>query len=240
MFGKCVSAGVLACLGLSALAAHAEEVNRFGKTSQALAAFFSPKTAGPGWGGRYVGGSLGLGLGTSTQHYQRAGDHGTASLDPTGAGASLIVGQNWMMGDGFMLGLEGDLGLLSVSEPATDVFDGHIWSTNFGPLYATARGRAGYFVKDDVMLFATGGLAVTSVDDTSIGNTAGETAIERGLRPGLALGAGVEYQWDQQWTVRAEYMHMDFGEVSGRSANDEPYSFDASLGLWRIGASMRF
>ena len=240
MLGTVVRSGLLVCACLSASAAAAEEVNRLGKTSRALAAFLAPKSAAPTWAGRYLGGAVGWGFGSSTQHYERAGDHGAATLDPDGPVAAAVAGQNWLMGNAVMLGVEGEVGLLAAHQPATEVFDGHVWSSTIGPLYATARGRAGYFVQDDMMLFLTGGLSLAAMDDTSIGNTAGETAIESGLRPGLALGAGVEYLWDPQWTLRAEYLHMDFGSAAGRSANDEPYSFDTSIGLLRLGASMKF
>lgn len=240
MSGKRVLCSVLAFLCVSGSSAGAEEVNRLGKTSRELVAFFAPKPAATSWVGRYIGATLGWAFGSSTQHYDRAGDHGTATLEPDGPAAAVTLGQNWLVGDGLMLGVEGDLGLLNASQPATPVYDGHVWSSQMGPVYATARGRAGYFVQDDTMLFLTGGLAITTIDDTSIGNTEGETAIKRGLRAGLALGGGVEYQWDPQWTVRAEYMHMDFGTASGHSANDEAFSFEPTLGLWRIGASMKF
>lgn len=192
------------------------------------------------WSGRYIGATLGGGWGTATQHYERAGDHGTANLNTSGAAASLNAGYNWMASDNVLVGLEGDLGVMNIGHGTKTVFDGHNWSSNGGPLWGSLRGRAGYVFSDDIMAYATGGLAVASVDDTSIGNTAGETAIERGLRAGLALGMGVEYAWDDNWNVKAEFLHMDFGKANGRSANDEPYSFENNINILRVGASTLF
>jgi outer membrane immunogenic protein len=115
---------------------------------------------------------------------------------------------------------------MNVSEGATTVFDGHVWSSNFGPLWGTLRGRAGYLFSNDLLAYATAGLAVASIDDTSIGNTPGETAAEDGLRAGLVAGVGVEYAMDERWTLKAEFLHMDFGKESGQSSNAENYSFD--------------
>ena len=191
------------------------------------------------WQGLYVGASLGGGWGTSTQTYNRAGDHGTASLDPAGGAAALSVGYNWQVANNWVAGVESDLGIMNVSQGATTVFDGHVWSTDMGPLWGTMRGRAGYLFSNDLMAYATAGLAFASIDDTSIGNTAGETAAESGLRLGLALGVGVEYAMDETWSLKAEFMHMDFGDVSGQSANAEEYSFENSVNILRVGANMK-
>ncbi len=78
------------------------------------------------------------------------------------------------------------------------------------------------------------------MDDTSIGNTPGETAKEDGFRAGLALGVGVEYAMSDRWSLKAEYLHLDFAEVDGQSTNDEDYTFDSNVNIFRIGANMQF
>lgn len=199
--------------------------------------------AGPGevaWQGLYLGASIGGGWGTSTQNYDRAGDHGAASLDPAGGLVALNAGYNWRFSDNWVAGVEGDFGLMNVSQGATTVFDGHVWSTDYGPFWGTARARAGYLVTDDLLAYATGGLAMASIDDTSIGNTPGETATESGMRMGFVIGAGAEYALDERWSLKAEYLYMDFGEVSGQSTNSEDYSFSNDVHVLRVGANMHF
>jgi len=199
--------------------------------------------SGPGeyaWDGFYIGASLGGGWGSSTQMYERAGDHGVAELEPAGGAAAVTAGYNWRVGNNWVAGVEGDLGIMNVSEGATTVFDGHVWSSNFGPLWGTLRGRAGYLFSNDLLAYATAGLAVASIDDTSIGNTPGETAAEDGLRAGLVAGVGVEYAMDERWTLKAEFLHMDFGKESGQSSNAENYSFDNSVNILRVGANVAF
>jgi outer membrane immunogenic protein len=198
---------------------------------------------GPGefaWSGLYAGVSLGAAWGESTQNYDRAGDHGAATLEPSGGAASITAGYNWMLGPHWVAGIEGDLGIMNASQGATTVFDGHVWSSDIGPLWGTMRARAGYLVSDDVLAFATGGVAVADINDTSIGNTPGETAIEDGMRFGLAVGAGVEYAWNESWTLKAEFLHLNFAEADGQSTNAEDYTFDDHVNLLRVGANMRF
>jgi outer membrane immunogenic protein len=191
------------------------------------------------WAGPYAGASIGYAWGESEQNYDRAGDHGEATLEPDGAAAAITGGYNWMWDENFLFGLEADIGVINVSQGATEVFDGHVWSTNIGPFWGTFRGRAGYTM-DNILMFVTGGLVVASIDDTSIGNTPGETAKEDDLNVGWVIGGGVEYALDNSWTLKAEYLHMDFGRTDGQSANNEDYYFENEVDLIRFGANMRF
>lgn len=236
--GVAVVAAVCVC---SATAVKAENVNRIlkddGPGMQIVPA------SGPGdfaWQGLYIGASVGGGWGTSTQHYDRAGNHGVADLDLSGGAMALTGGYNWRMTDHIVGGLEADLGVMNVSKGTTTVFDGHNWSSDVGPFFGTLRARAGYLVSDRLLAYGTAGLAFAQIDDTSIGNTAGETAKENGMRAGLALGVGVEYAMSQAWSVKAEFLHLDFAQVDGLSDNNEDYSFDSNVNIFRVGANMQF
>ncbi len=191
------------------------------------------------WSGLYAGASIGFGWGEATQNYDRAGDHGAATLEPDGATGSAIAGYNWMLNDQWLVGVEGELGVLGVSQGATEVFDGHIWSSEFGPFMSTLRGRVGYAF-GDVVMYGTGGLALAGITDISIGNTPGETASEDNVRAGWAIGFGADYALDNDWRLRGEFLHMDFGRKDGLSDNAEAYSFDNSLNLLRVGLTRSF
>ncbi len=240
---KCVSglaAGFAMCV-VCAGGVQAESVNRVLKDDGPGMAIVPASASGDfAWQGLYVGASLGGGWGSSTQHYDRAGDHGVAELEPAGGLAAVSAGYNWRLGRSIVAGVEADLGIMNVSQGATTVFDGHVWSSNFGPLFGTLRGRAGYLVSEDLLAYATAGLALANIDDTSIGNTPGETAMENGMRAGFAVGFGAEYAMNEAWTLKAEFLHMDFGEVSGQSTNAEDYSFENSVSILRVGANIAF
>ncbi len=191
------------------------------------------------WTGLYGGISGGYVWGEATQFYDRAGDHGTATLDPEGFAGALTLGYNVQWPSGIVVGLEGDLGLMDVTSGEHEVFDGHLWSSDFGTLWGTLRGRAGMAFGNN-LVYGTGGLAFMDVSEVSIGNTPGETATADDLRTGWVLGAGIEHAWSPTASVKLEYLHMDFGTTDGRSANDEAFSFSETADLVRAGVNFKF
>ena len=191
------------------------------------------------WQGFYAGGSIGYGDGESVQRYDRNANHGLAKVEPDGVVFSATGGYNYMVTPHILAGLEGDLGVMALDSGRHTVYDGHRWKAEFGPFWGTVRGRAGY-VHNDWLLFGTGGLAFMQIDNKSIGNTAPETAIDDDFRAGWVVGAGVEYAINARWSGKFEYLHMDFGKFSGKSANNEDFYFKDKVDLFRVGVNYRF
>lgn len=89
--------------------------------------------------------------------------------------------------------------------------------------YSTFRGRIGFTPTPTWLLYVTGGLAVASINSSSnlaFGtdqfflsefNFAGSTTQTRG---GWALGVGGEWAFAPKWSLKAEYLYMDFGTFS--------------------------
>jgi outer membrane immunogenic protein len=200
---------------------------------------YEPESFKLPWHGPYVGASLGYGWGTSTQTYDRAGNHGDATTDPTGGAASLTLGYNYLISPSFMVGVEGDLGLMDISADDKIVYDGHVYKTTFGSTWGTVRARAGV-IFDRFLLYGTGGWAIMETDEVSIGNTPGETATNRSTRSGWVAGVGAEMAVSQNVTTKLEWLHMDFGTFNGYSANREDYSFKNEIDLIRVGLNYRF
>jgi outer membrane immunogenic protein len=78
----------------------------------------------------------------------------------------------------------------------------------------TVRGRVGGLVTDDLLLYATGGLAYGRVTHsgqfhyaTPVDYIVNDTATQ----VGWTVGAGVEYMIAQQWSVKGEYLYYDLG-----------------------------
>ncbi len=191
------------------------------------------------WTGLYAGLSAGRGWGQSTQSYNRNDNHGLAMTESDGMVGALTLGYNHQLSGGAVVGIEGDIGLLDVSADDKIVYDGHNYKTSFGPWWASVRGRLGY-AWGPVLLYGTGGVALMGVDEVSIGNTPGETAYNRDRRSGWVAGGGIEYAFGSRTTLKAEYLHMDFGRYSGFSANQEDYYFDNELDLLRFGLNYMF
>ena len=72
---------------------------------------------------------------------------------------------------------------------------------------------------DRVLLYATGGLAIADItntyDTTAFG---GGFASIGGTRTGWTAGGGAAFAVTNNWSVRAEYRHSDFGDVVDKSS----------------------
>ncbi len=166
-----------------------------------------------------------------------------ARLD--GAVAGVQAGYNRQI-NRWVLGVEGDIqwtdqrggvticpvvpGTAPVPCPGTT-------GTQFGsadyrmPWFGTLRGRAG-ITFDRVLLYGTGGLAVAEIKGSYVDGTVNPLAFSplaagtfETTRAGWVIGAGAEAAIGRNWSIKAEYLHMDFGNVNGSvSANGVPLS----------------
>lgn len=138
------------------------------------------------------------------------------------------IGYNWQVNQ-FVLGFEADAvgtGLKGGTGTARRDFGGGISQTitvDFGRMdwMASFRGRAGFAV-DRALFYVTGGGAVaefggsttTLVNVPAIGLPAGTFVATDGgktTRWGWTVGGGIEYAFNQNWSVAGEYRHTDFG-----------------------------
>ena len=84
---------------------------------------------------------------------------------------------------------------------------------------STVRTRFG-FVADKALIYATGGLAIgqisqtvsTSVYDGS--NISTWSREKTSVRFGYAVGGGIEYAFDKNWSARGQYIYYDLGTSS--------------------------
>lgn len=89
--------------------------------------------------------------------------------------------------------------------------------------YSTFRGRIGFTPTPTWLLYVTGGLAVASINSTSnlsygadqffISNHSFSGSTTQ-TRAGWALGVGGEWAFAPKWSLKAEYLYMDFGTFS--------------------------
>jgi len=87
--------------------------------------------------------------------------------------------------------------------------------------FATFRGRLGFTVTPNVLLYATGGAAWGEVE-SNLGLTAVTAAgvpftafgSSKTDRFGWTVGAGIEAMFATNWSAKIEYLYLDMGSIS--------------------------
>ncbi len=160
---------------------------------------------------------------------------GTGPLSATGFTGGVQAGYNWRYNN-VVLGVETDFDAfhLNASRTVSGLYPatfnasagqtftvGSSFSTDW---LFTFRGRIGW-ATPDWLLYATGGLAVTNL---KVANTFSDTngAIGGGSassdKVGWTVGAGVEHKLGQHWSVKAEYLYLNFGSVTANGVITNP------------------
>lgn len=203
--------------------------------------------------------------GASIANGSAVASSGTGRMSSAGFAGGVQAGYNWQLGN-TVFGAEGDFGAFDLrksvsangSFPVT--FLGNSYALREGmstDWLATLRGRAGVLVSPQVLLYGTAGLALTdfksssSYSDNAIGfafpggtgNGAGP-----GLRLGWTVGGGGEWLLQGGWSVKAEYLYLDFGSESFDvvTTNSAAYvqtmrvNADLKASLARVGINYRY
>ncbi|HZO47874.1 MAG TPA: outer membrane protein [Xanthobacteraceae bacterium] len=160
------------------------------------------------WTGLYVGVHAGYAWGELTSDANAAVDH-----EPSGGLFGGQIGYNWQSGQ-FVFGIEADLAYSTVKgDDGGVVPPGFTFAATSDMKYlGTVRGRLG-LAQDRVLFYVTGGFAWSKVDVgmTVVGvGSAGDTL----NLTGWTVGGGIEYAIAQNWTIRAEYLYVDFSKES--------------------------
>jgi outer membrane immunogenic protein len=247
----------------------------FGGLGGAMAADMAVKAApipvamGYNWTGWYVGlnggGAWGDRTGDLVAFDPIAALAVTAGGSPRHLGANhsggfggAQVGYNWQTTN-IVFGIETDIHGASIGDTSTLTFPGGggiLPSVSTGrdriDWFGTFRGRIG-FAANNVLFYGTGGLAYGGVRSTltnvftpsAAGNVFGSVS---DTRVGWAAGAGVEWGFAPNWTVKGEYLHIDLGSnnVTGFDPVNFPgfnlltYHFHHEFETVRVGVNYRF
>jgi outer membrane immunogenic protein len=150
------------------------------------------------WSGFYLGANGGGGWGTS--NWDSAG-----SFNVSGGVIGGTAGFNWQTGHA-VLGLEGDVDWSSLHGSTTTLCPAGCNSNN--DWLATVRGRAGYAF-DRFLPYVTGGLAVGDIRASTPGFAGASQT-----NAGWTVGGGLEFALTNNWTAKAEYLHVDLGNLN--------------------------
>jgi outer membrane immunogenic protein len=181
------------------------------------------------WTGFYIGANVGYG--SAHNDFTVVGVPGSENMNGIIGGGQL--GYNWQTG-AWVFGLEADF---QGSDQHANFAGGGLTETDSVPWFATFRGRIGYAVAPQWMLYVTGGGAV--VDFKAQATAPGGTATFESAQAGWTIGAGVEGAITRNWSWKAEYLHIDTGTVNTTIVG-LPASFRITDEIGRFGINYRF
>lgn len=219
---------VLAVAGLTTIASAADLPAVYTKVPVAPPVF--------NWTGLYIGGFAGSafadGNGVSSEAVNAIGGGYNGTVFPTsyGMNASFLgggtIGYNWQApNSSWVFGLEGEAGYLHLSGSAQDVNAARanlspidsVDSARLGDAYGVIAGRLGY-TWDRTLIYAKGGVAFVersaSFNDSCVGPGApgcggGFLVINSAnTQATYAVGAGIEYAFSNNWSLKGEYLYL--------------------------------
>jgi outer membrane immunogenic protein len=174
------------------------------------------ETSGFSWNGAYAGLQGG---------YQWSGvDDENDPFSANGLMGGVYGGYNFEVGQGFVLGLEGDANVKSASGSNDDT-----WYSN--PWDASLRLRAGVAF-DRFLAYGTGGVAVGKV------NVRDDNFKDSSTNLGWVAGLGIEAAMTDNVVGRAEFRHTDLGSES--YALTTPTEVSSSSNALLLGIGVKF
>ncbi|MCL2452214.1 MAG: porin family protein [Alphaproteobacteria bacterium] len=166
------------------------------------------------WTGFYMGGQVGYERGISSTHGMNDATGaivGQPDYNPDGFVGGIHHGYNYQISQ-LVIGYEGSLDGSTYRGSGLNNTGTILHSTNI-PFENSIRGRLG-LAWDRTLFFATGGAAFGRVQNTSTNSFNGFSDSFDDIRTGWTVGGGVEYAITNNWLVRTEYRHMDYGNIN--------------------------
>lgn len=167
------------------------------------------------WKSLYTGGHIGVGS------------------DQNGISGGALVGHNWQVKK-IVYGVEADVASLSGDKKGTV---GNASFSSDSDWTASVRGRVGYLISPDTLLYATAGVAWTNLDTTVTSN--GTRRRYSDTVTGFIIGGGVETQLDKDWSARIEYLYTKSQGITVKT-DDAAVEFDPDLHTVRLAFVYRF
>jgi outer membrane immunogenic protein len=207
------------------------------------------------WTGFYVGGTAGAAWGSSDPststlfngtyldltNVGAVNANGLQSIKPAGFTGGAEAGYNFQAGDVVAgvetdfeyLGLKGNAGSSALYPGFAPAAGFTINSSAHTDWLFTARPRLG-IASNNWLYYVTGGVAVTDLHGNFTFNdsfgVAAESASISNIKAGYAVGGGIEAGLWGNWSLKAEYLYVNFGSVSTASNNLTTTNFGALPG----------
>ena len=138
-----------------------------------------------------------------------------------------------MQRDRFVFGVEGDLQASDINA-SKDVAFGN--TTTDIDWFSTVRGRVG-IAAGPWLLYGTGGVALADISNrVDIGL---DTLRNSETQVGYAVGGGLEWAFARNWSARAEYLYLGFGDTTLSGGGNE-VKVNNDVQTVRLGANYKF
>ena len=193
------------------------------------------------WAGLYLGANLGYAwdanLGFSNS-YTTTSDPSpinnlSAGIAPEGLFAGGQIGYNFQRANNLLWGIETDLQWANITDSGSiacssstkgscDTVAGSIKASI--DYFGTLRGRVGY-IQGPLLPYITGGFAYAGLSQRASGTpwtASGDTVV-----PGWTVGAGVEYKVTDHWSVKGEYLFLDFPNIAIGTSTAQDFEVSA-------------
>ncbi|QCI64722.1 outer membrane protein [Phreatobacter stygius] len=163
------------------------------------------------WTGFYVGANIGANFSSSFNN-----NAGYSLGGASGFTGGLQAGYDYQI-NRFVVGIVGDVNYSSINRryvdtQPTDVRTSMNWN-------GSIRARLGYAVQDNMLLYATAGLALGNVraSETIPGNFS-----QSKMLTGWTAGVGGEYAFTRNWTALLEYRYTSLQKATYTALTDVP------------------
>lgn len=187
---------------------------------------------------------------------------GTGSMSGSAFTGGGQLGYNWQSNSAvFGAELDFDSFHVRASRQGGGIYSGFAGANPAGPFTVvnsvstdwlfTARARVGWAI-NQLLAYATGGLALTDLHGT---NTYVDTTVNNpnaiwntsATKLGWTVGGGLEWALNQNWSVKAEYLYVNFGSITANAvvgipayANAISTSTDLTAHIARGGVNYKF
>ncbi len=220
---------------------------------------------GGGWGTTDIEGERGSGHGgdeeplltTQEEEKGKGGPSLDLEADVDGFLGGLQAGYDFQH-DAFVLGVVGDFafsGILGDVEKSHEEHGGEDLNVlaeegKGGPpaafdmdynWIATLRARAGFLPTENWLIYATGGVAWAGIDfESTVDEGPLQDLSNDETDVGYAVGGGTEVRFDENWSLFAEALYMDFGD-NDLDADKGPWDkINYDNDLWTVKAGVNF
>jgi outer membrane immunogenic protein len=206
------------------------------------------------WSGFYIGGHLGGNWGDyNITGYGDAFDNGGITrygLDPSSFIGGVQAGFNWQV-NGLVLGVEGQYSFGSGDDtrgvilPNSGDFRDDFATVSLRDT-ATLAARLGFaygawmpYVKAGVAWANVRGIAGDTDGNPPVLDVGDRTSFS-GWETGWLIGGGLEYMFDRNWSLKAEYQYMDFGSFKTGNLDGDTFRHDLTNHNLMLGINYRF